>query len=164
MSLLLSGAKTITFAGTEMQCLEIYTGEAYTIGLNFTDAAGAAIDIAGFAFNTTAAYYSVDTVSYAVLGVAEDINLGNITVDPGSPTQPAGLITTTISAVAGTAYLYIPTSLADGLNGRPTPALVNGKADPSVLVIVTIEITRTDAVSGFQNVSREPIGFIVRYQ
>ena len=64
MSLLLSGAKTIVFAGTEMQCLEIYTGEAYTIGLNFTDAVGTAIDISTWTLGVEAGFYSVDTVIY----------------------------------------------------------------------------------------------------
>ena len=160
MSLLLSGAKTITFAGTEMACLEVYTGEAYTIGLNFTDSASNPVDITGWAFDTNAKYYSVDTVTYT----ANTIELGNITVDPGTPSQPTGLTTATISPAAGTAYLYIPTELADGLGGRPNPALLLGKGDPSVLVITTIEITRANATSGQNDVSREPIGFIVRYQ
>ena len=160
MSLLLSGAKTITFAGTEMACLEVYTGEAYTIGLNFTDSASNPVDISGWAFATEAKYYSVETVTY---GTAT-IDLGNITVDAGTPSQPTGLTTATISPAAGTAYLYIPTELADGLGGRPNPALLLGKGDPSVLVITTIEITRANATSGQNDVSREPIGFIVRYQ
>jgi len=161
MSLLLSGAKTITFAGTEMACLEVYTGEAYTIGLNFTDSASNPVDITNWAFATTAAYYSVDTVAYA----GSNIDLGNITPDAGSPTQPTGLTTAAISLVGGTAYLYIPTELADGLGGRPNPALLLGKGDPSVLVITTIKITRPSAnAPGENDVSREPIGFIVRYQ
>lgn len=164
MSLLLSGAKTITFAGTEMQCLEIYTGEAYTINLNFTDSGGSPVDIAGWTFTTTAAYYSVDTVTYAEIGAVEDVQLGNITLDPGSPTQPPALVTATISAPAGTAYLYVPAALTDGLNGRPSVPLVDGKANPSVLAIITIEIDRTDPVSALPNISREPLGFIVRYQ
>ena len=91
-------------------------------------------------------------------------DLGNITPDAGTPSQPTGLTTATISPAAGTAYLYIPTELADGLGGRPNPALLLGKGDPSVLVITTIEITRANAISGNNDVSREPIGFIVRYQ
>ncbi len=64
MSLLLSGAKTIVFAGTEMQCLEIYTDEAYTIGLNFTDSASSPIDISTWTLRPSVTYYSVDTVTY----------------------------------------------------------------------------------------------------
>ena len=160
MSLLLSGAKTITFAGTEMACLEVYTGEAYTIGLNFTDSASNPVDITGWQFDTEAKYYSVDTVTYG----ANTIELGNITVDAGTPSQPTGLIAANIAPAAGTAYLYVPTELADGLGGRPNPALLLGKGDPSTLAIVTVKITRNNVVSGNNDISREPIGFIVRYQ
>lgn len=163
MSLLLSGAKTIVFAGTEMQCLEVYTGEAYTIGLNFTDSGGSPVDITGWSFVTTAAYYDVDTISYPA-ATLDEITLGNITPFAGTPTQPSALATVAVSLAGGTAYLYIPTDLADGTGGRPDPALVQGKADPSTLAIVTIQITRQDAVSLLNNVSREPLGFIVRYQ
>lgn len=162
MSLLLSGAKTITFAGTEMQCLEIYTGEAYTIGLNFTDTASTPIDITSYTLTPTVAYYDVDTVVYNdALG---QIDLGNITVDPGSPTQPPLLAVTKVSAVGGTAVLYVPDNLTDGTLDRPSVPLVNGKADPSVLAIVTIKITRANAESGQDDISKEPLGFIVRYQ
>ena len=163
MSLLLSGAKTIVFAGTEMQCLEIYKDEAYTIGLNFTDQAGSPVDITGWAFATAAAYYDVDTVTYNdALG---EIELGNITEYAGTPTPPPLLTTAGIAPLTGgTGYLYVPDTLADGQSGRPTPALVQGKADPTTLAIVTIEITRANATSGQDDISREPIGFIVRYQ
>ena len=162
MSLLLSGAKTITFAGTEMQCLEIYTGEAYTINLNFTDSGGSAVDISAWTLGATVTYYSVDTVTYNDdLG---QINLGNITLDSPQGTDPTGLAVSIVSGAGGTAYLYVPNDLTDGTNDRPTVPLVNGKADPSVLAIVTINIQRTDAVSSLTNESKEPLGFIVRYQ
>ena len=149
MSLLLSGAKTIVFAGTEMQCLEIYTGEAYTIGLNFTDAAGAK-------------YYSVETVTYNdSLG---EIDLGNITEQTPQGTPPAIVVTKT-NPTGGIASMFIPDTLTDGSSGRPTVELTNGKADPSTLVIVSIDIARADTgVPSNTNLSKEPIGFIVRYQ
>ncbi len=162
MSLLLSGAKTITFAGTEMQCLEIYTGEAYTINLNFTDSVGSAVDITAWTLSASVTYYSVDTVTYNDdLG---QINLGNITLDTPQGTDPTGLAVSIVSGPAGTAYLYVPNDLTDGLNDRPTVPLVNGKSDPSVLAIVTVNIQRTDVVSSLTNESKEPLGFIVRYQ
>jgi len=162
MSLLLSGAKTITFAGTEMQCLEIYTGEAYTINLNFTDSSGSAIDISTWTLGASVTYYSVDTVTYNDdLG---QINLGNITLDTPQGTDPTGLAVSIVSGPAGTAYLYVPNDLTDGTNDRPTVPLVNGKSDPSVLAIVTVNIQRTDVVSSLTNESKEPLGFIVRYQ
>jgi hypothetical protein len=163
MSLLLSGAKTITFAGTEMQCLEIYTGEAYTIGLNFTDTTGTPIDITSYTLLPTVAYYSVDTVTYNdALG---QIDLGNITVDPGTPTPPVDLAVTKLTPFSnGQAVLYVPDDLTDGLLDRPSVPLVNGKADPTVLAIITVKITRPNTDSGKDDVSKEPIGFIVRYQ
>ena len=171
MSLLLSGAKTITFAGTEMQCLEIYTGEAYTINLNFTDSAGSAVDISAWTLGTEAGFYSVDTVVYNDdLG---QIDLGNITLSPdpqpstGAGTYTADLAVSIVSGPAGTAYLYIPSTLTGGTGSpiaTPTVPLTNGKSDPSILVIVTLLIDRTDAVSSLTNKTREPLGFIVRYQ
>lgn len=162
MSLLLSGAKTITFAGTEMQCLEIYTGEAYTINLNFTDSGGSPVDISTWTLAPSVTYYSVDTVTYNdELG---QIDLGNISLDSPQGTDPTGLATAIVSGVGGTAYLYVPNDLTDGTNDRPSVPLVNGKADPSVLAIITINIQRTDGVSGLTNESKEPLGFIVRYQ
>jgi hypothetical protein len=163
MSLLLSGAKTITFAGTEMQCLEIYTGEAYTIGLNFTDTTGTPIDITSYGLVPTVAYYSVDTVTYNdLLG---QIDLGNITVDPGTPTQPVDLAVTKLSPGSnGQAVLYVPDDLTDGLLDRPSVPLVNGKSDPTVLAIITVKITRLNTNSGKNDISKEPLGFIVRYQ
>ena len=171
MSLLLSGAKTITFAGTEMQCLEIYTGEAYTINLNFTDAGGAAVDITTWNLEVEAGFYSVDTVTYNDdLG---QINLGDITLSPDpQPTSGPGtydddLVVSIVSGPAGTAYLYVPDTLTGGTGSpvaTPEVPLVSGKADPTILVIVTIIIERADAVSGLTNKTREPLGFIVRYQ
>ena len=80
MSLLLNGAKTMTIAGTEMQCLEIYTGEAYTLPLNFTYAnsspANALVPNA-WALSTSAKFYSVDTVTYPN---PDEVVLGNITL------------------------------------------------------------------------------------
>jgi len=163
MSLLLSGAKTMTFAGTEMQCLEIYTGEAYTIGLNFTDSTGTPIDITSYTLVPTVKYYSVDTVTYDdTLG---EVNLGNITEDSPQGTQPTGLAVTVVGAVSGEAVLYVPSDLTDGVSNRPTVPLINGKSDPSVLAIITVTISRPDsAVPTNTNISKEPLGFIVRYQ
>ena len=171
MSLLLSGAKTITFAGTEMQCLEIYTGEAYTVNLNFTDSGGTAVDISTWTLATEAGFYSVDTVTYNDdLG---QIDLGNIILAPdpqpstGAGTYTADLAVSIVSGPAGTAYLYVPSTLTGGTGtpvATPIVPLVQGKADPTVLVVVTVLIDRTDAVSGLINKTREPLGFIVRYQ
>ena len=171
MSLLLSGAKTITFAGTEMQCLEIYTGEAYTVNLNFTDSAGTAVDITTWSLATDAGFYSVDTVTYNDdLG---QIDLGNITLSPdpqpstGAGTYTDDLAVSIVSGPAGTAYLYVPSTLTGGTGSpvaTPIVPLVNGKSTPTILVIVSVDIDRTDSVSGLVNKTREPLGFLVRYQ
>ena len=162
MSLLLSGAKTIVFAGTEMQCLEIYTGESYSIGLNFTDTASNPIDISSWSITASAKYYEVDIVVYNdALG---EINLGNITLQSPQGTAPA-ITVTTIDGAGGIASMFIPTDLTGGTGGTPVVQLTNGKGDPSVLVIVTVDLLRADtAVITNNNLSREPIGFIVRYQ
>jgi|TARA_R110000796_G_scaffold206722_1_gene323048 hypothetical protein len=171
MSLLLSGAKTIVFAGTEMQCLEIYTGEAYTIGLNFTDAVGTAIDISTWTLGVEAGFYSVDTVIYN--DEAGEIQLGNITLSPdpqpstGAGTYTDDLAVATVSGPAGTGYLYMPSTITGGTGtpvATPIVPLVEGKSTPTILVITTILIDRTDTVSGLVNKTREPLGFIVRYQ
>lgn len=172
MSLLLSGAKTITFAGTEMQCLEIYTGEAYTINLNFTDSGGSPVDISTWNLEVEAGFYSVDTVTYNN-DDGDQINLGNITLSPDpQPTSGPGtydddLAVSIVSGPSGTAYLYVPDTLTGGTGSpvaTPTVPLTNGKSDPSILVIVTVIIERADLVSGLTNKTREPLGFIVRYQ
>jgi hypothetical protein len=92
------------------------------------------------------------------------IDLGNITETTPQGTDPATLAITKINLTGGTAVLYVPSDLTDGTNDRPSVPLVNGKADPSVLAIITILITRPNADSGANDISKEPLGFIVRYQ
>ena len=60
MSLLLSGSKTITIAGTVMQCIELYTGESYTLPFAFKDADGLPIDCTGWTLGTTAKWYTTN--------------------------------------------------------------------------------------------------------
>jgi hypothetical protein len=162
MSLLLNGAKTMTFAGTEMQCLEIYTGEAYTIGLNFTNAGGSPIDTANWTINASAKFYTVDTVEYPT---PDEVVLGNITLDPSPQPNVADytLLADWSNTSAGTGYLYIGADIT-GNGTTPTVDLANTTAN-SVLVITTIEITReSEANASLDNVNKEPVGFIVRYQ
>jgi hypothetical protein len=145
-----------------MQCLEIYTGESYSIGLNFTDVSGNPISLASYTLSASAKYYSVDTVVYNdALG---EIDLGNITEQSPQGTAPTITVTTT-SPSGGIASMFIPSDLTDGSSGRPTVELTNGKGDPSILVIVSVDIARPDTdVPSNTNLSKEPIGFIVRYQ
>jgi|688.fasta_scaffold02809_15 hypothetical protein len=172
MSLLLNGAKTMTIAGTEMQCLEIYTGEAYTLPLNFTYANGNpanALVPNAWALSTSAKFYTVDTVSYPNV---DEVVLGNITLlapqpSTGSGTYSPNLIAAFSNASAGTGYLYIPDTLSGGSgspNPTPTIGLANTTAN-STLVIVTLQISKqSTANASLAEINKEPLGFIIRYQ
>jgi hypothetical protein len=168
MSLLLNGAKTITIAGTEMSCIEIYTGEAYTFPFQFTDSVGNAINTASWTLGTTAKFYVADTVTYTD---DTNINIGNLTLTSPQPSTGVGTYSANLTAVfttaaSGIGYLYIPANLTGGTGSpNPTPviSLANSAANTNI-VVVTMSVTRTDALSSLPNVSREPIGMIVRYQ
>ena len=168
MSLLLNGSKTITIAGTEMQCIEIYTGEAYTFPFAFTNSVGNAINCTGWALGTTAKFYVADTVAYVG---DTTIDIGNLTLLNPQPSTGAGTYQNNLTATfttqsSGLGYLYIPNNLTGG-SGTPNPTpvitLANTTANTNI-VVVTMTVTRTDILSNLSDVSREPIGIIVRYQ
>jgi hypothetical protein len=170
MSLLLNGSKTITIAGTVMQCIEIYTGESYTFPLQFTDSIGDPINTTGWTLGTTAKFYVADTIQYST-ATPNTIVVGNLTLDTPQPSTGIGTYSANLTAVfttpaTGIGYLYIPANLTGG-TGSPDPTpiitLANSSANTN-LVVVTMSVTRTDIVSGLVDVSREPIGIIVRYQ
>jgi hypothetical protein len=166
MSLLLNGAKTITIAGTEMQCIEIYTGEAYTFPFQFTDSVGNVINTTGWTLGTTAKYYVADTVAYNTTNT--EITIGNLTLTSPQPTANAYSALTAVftTPASGIGYLYIPATLTGGTGSpNPTPviSLANSAANTNI-VVVTMSVTRTDGLSGLASISREPIGMIVRYQ
>jgi len=77
MSLLLNGSKTITIAGTEMSCIEIYTGEAYTFPFQFTDSVGDPINCTGWTLATSAKFYVADNVTYNPNNQTDVIDIGN---------------------------------------------------------------------------------------
>ena len=169
MSLLLNGSKTITIAGTEMQCIEIYTGEAYTFPFTFTDSVGDPINITSWVLGTSAKFYTADNVTYST--ALSTVNIGNLTLDNPQPSIGGGTYSANLTAVItnapiGVGYLYIPANLTGG-TGSPDPTpiitLANSAANTNIIV-VTMSVTRTDALSSLPNVSREPIGMIVRYQ
>ncbi len=168
MSLLLNGSRTMTIAGTPIQCLEIYTGESYTLPFSFLDNTGNAINCNGWTLSTAAKFYTVDTVAYPD---ENSVTLGNLTLNSPQPstganTYSANLTATFTSANTGVGYMYIPTNLTGGTgspNATPTITLANTSAN-STLVIVTLGVQRTDALSSKVDYNREPIGFIVRYQ
>lgn len=165
MSLLLNGAKTITIAGTVMSCIEIYTGEAYTFPFSFTDSVGDPINCTGWTLDTTAKYYVADNITYTS---DIEIDIGNLTLSSPQPTASAYSALTAVftTASSGIGYLYIPATLTGGTgspNPTPTISLANSAANTNI-VVVTMTVTRTDALSGLDDVSKEPIGMIVRYQ
>ena len=160
MSLLLNGSKTITIAGTEMQCIEIYTGEAYTFPFAFTDSAGNAINCTGWTIVPTVKYYVADTVTYPNTST---VDVGNLTLSGN--TYTGGNLTAAFTTIAsGIGYLYIPANLTGAVGGGPTITLANSGANTNIAV-VTMTVTRTNILSTpKQDISREPIGMIVRYQ
>ena len=170
MSLLLNGAKTITIAGTEMSCIEIYTGEAYTFPLQFTDSVGSNINATGWTLSTSAKFYVADTVAYDTPTTTE-VTIGNLTLTSPQPSTGAGTYSANLTAAftnasTGTGYLYIPANLTGGTgspNPTPTITLANSAANTNI-VVVTLQVTRTDPISSLQSINKEPIGMIVRYQ
>lgn len=167
MSLLLNGSKTITIAGTEMQCVEIYTGEAYTFPFSFTNSVGSPINCTGWTLGTSAKFYVADTLTYN----PTTVDIGNLTLNSPQPSTGAGTYSANLTAIfttaaSGIGYLYIPSNLTGGTgspNPTPTISLANNTANTNIIV-VTMSVTRTDALSSLSNISREPIGIIVRYQ
>jgi hypothetical protein len=164
MSLLLNGAKTMTIAGTEMQCLEIYTGEAYTFPITFTDTAGNAANCNGWSLSAGAKFYTIDNVTYNT--TSDEVIIGNINLNNTQPNSNAYTIVTAFTnANAGTGYLYVGNNITGTANtGIPNVALANSAAN-STLVIVTLNVSRAStANASLTDINREPLGFIVRYQ
>lgn len=169
MSLLLNGAKTLTIAGTEMSCIEIYTGESYTFPFQFTDSVGDPINCTSWTLGTSAKFYTADTVTYNVNNI--EVDIGNLTLNSPQPSTGAGTYSANLTAAfttaaSGIGYLYIPADLTGGTgspNPTPTITLANSGANTNI-VVVTLAVTRTDALSSKVSVSKEPIGMIVRYQ
>ena len=164
MSLLLNGSKTMTIAGTEMQCLEIYTGEAYTFPITFTDASGNAANALSpnaWTINASAKFYTVDNVTY---DSPDTVSLGNINLSVQPNVANYTLIANWSNAQTGNAYLYIGNNITGNGNSTPSVTLANSAAN-STLIIVTLTIGRESlANSSLTNINREPLGFIVRYQ
>lgn len=161
MSLLLSGSKTITIAGTVMQCIELYTGESYTLPFAFKDADGLPIDCTGWTLGTTAKWYTTN------LTYPDDntVNVADLSLDSPQPGSGAstGLTAAFTTQSSGLGYIYIPSVISGGAGSPPSP-IPTLLDNPSILVIITLTITRTDSLSGLSDVNREPIGIVVRYQ
>jgi hypothetical protein len=151
-----------------MQCLEIYTGEAYTLPINFTLANGDpanALQPNAWSIDASAVYYTVEDVSYELDEFGEgEVILGNLTInDPQPSTGDYTLIADWSDQSTGAAYLYVGDDIT-GNASTPTVDLANSEEN-STLFIVTIKIEKeSTANAALTDVSREPIGFIVRYQ
>lgn len=161
MSLLLNGQKTLTLAGTVMSCIEVYTGEAYTLPFTITDNVGNPVNCSGWTIAVSAKFYTVSNITYNSTNT--EIIVGDLTLVSPQP-NPSGYSTLTsafTTPASGVGYVYVP----ETLTGSPTltVGLTNSTANSS-LAILTLTITRTDLLSTRQNISREPIGIIVRYQ
>lgn len=170
MSLLLNGSKTIAIAGTEMSCIEIYTGEAYTFPFAFTDSVGDPINCNSWTLGTSAKFYVADNITYSTV-TPTTIVVGNLTLTDPQPSTGVGTYSANLTAAfttpaTGIGYLYIPANLTGGTGSpvpTPTLTLANSAANTNI-VVVTMSVTRTDALSSKVSISKEPIGMIVRYQ
>jgi uncharacterized protein YjbI with pentapeptide repeats len=143
-----------------MSCIEIYTGEAYTFPFQFTDSVGNAINTTSWTLGTTAKFYVADTVTYTD---DTNIDIGNLTLS-GNTYTGGNLTAAFTTPASGIGYLYIPADLTGATGGGPVITLANSGANTNIAV-VTLTVTRTNALSTpKQDISREPIGMIVRYQ
>ena len=162
MSLLLNGSKTVVIAGTQMECIEVYTGESYTFPFQFLDSMGTPINCTGWTLTPTAKWYTC-TLTYPD---ANTVNITNLQLTNPQPSAgaSAGLAATFTTASTGLGYIYVPNVITGGFgtpNPSPTPTVTD---TTSILVILTMAVSRTDTLSGLTDVSREPLGMIVRYQ
>ena len=170
MRLLLNGSKTITIAGTEMQCIEIYTGESYTFPIAFTDSIGDPIDCTGWTLGIGAKFYISDTVTYSATDDTT-VTLGNLSLTSPQPSTGGGTYSANLAAAvttigSGLGYIFVPSNITGGTgspNATPVLTLANSSTNTN-LIILTLTVTRTDVLSSLVDISREPIGMIVRYQ
>ena len=115
-----------------------------------------------------AKFYNVDNITYTT---ADEILVGNLTLNAPQPSTGAGTYSANLTAAfttaaSGIGYIYIPANLTGGTgspNATPTITLANSAAN-STLVVVTLGVSRTDALSTKVDYNREPIGMIVRFQ
>ncbi len=156
----------MTIAGTRMQCLEIYTGESYTLPISFTDANGNAANALvpnAWALTASANFYTIANVVYNESNT--EVVLGNLTQLANVPSANYTIQTAFTNAQTGTAYLYIGNNITNNpANGVPNVTLANNTAN-SVLCLVTLTVSKqSSANASLADINREPLGFIVRYQ
>lgn len=156
----------MTLAGTQMQCLEIYTGEAYTFPINFTDANGnpANANVPNlWTLNASAKFYNVNNITYNTTNT--EVILGNLTeISPQPNSNAYTLVTAWSNSANGTAYLYVGNNITNSGNNTPTVTLANNTSN-SILCLVTLQINKESlSNSSLTDINREPLGFVVRYQ
>jgi len=166
MSLILSGAKTVTIAGSEMAVLEIYTQESYTLPFYFVDENDVPVDCTDptqWQLNMSAKWYTAN-VTYSsgdLINPGQDeIIVSDLNLVSPQPGPNGNLVAVFTNASLGEGYIYVPDDIT-GTTPETTPTIA---ANPTTLVITTFTVTRTDLLSGLDDVSRNPIGLIVRYQ
>lgn len=157
MSLLLNGSKTAIIAGTPLQCVEVYTGESYTLPFTFSDSTGTPINITGWTFAVTCKWYTANIDYPSNQSTVEDITLSNLTLKSPQPTPnpPSGMSASIVSGSAGTGYVYVPATVNGGLTVGLTDTT-------SLICVISLSVTRTNAYSK-TDVNIEPIGIIIRY-
>ena len=157
MSLLINGSKTVTIAGTQLQCVEVYTGESYTLPFTFSNSEGTPIDITGWTFATTVKWYNTIVTYPVIQSTTEDIVLSDtVLISPQpTPNPPTGMVASIVSGPAGTGYLYVPATI----NGGQSIPL---SSTTSLMAIINLTVTRTNAFAK-TDVNIEPIGMIIRY-
>jgi hypothetical protein len=156
MSLLLNGAKTAIIAGTPLQCVEIYQGESYTFPFEFRDASGAPVNITGWTVTASCKWYNA-TISYtSPTASTSTIDLSGLVLLSPQPSAPTGLAAAITTASTGTGYLYIPATVDGGQT-------IGIDATPALIAVVTMQVSRTDAISSLTDINKEPIGLIIRY-
>ena len=156
----------MTIAGTTMQCLEIYTGEAYTFPINFTDANGNpanALVPNAWALNATANFYTVSNVEYNTANT--EVFLGNLTQLPSPASNAYTIVTNWSNAAAGQGYLYIGNNITNTGNANIPQITLANNTNNTVMVLVTLSVSKqSSANASLADINREPLGFIVRYQ
>lgn len=159
MSLLLSGAKTATIAGTQMQCVELYAGESYTMPLTFTNSAGSPLNCTGWALSTAAKWYTCQVEFPLSEESIVPISITALELITPQPSAISTSLATFTTPASGLGYLFLPTTLSGSTAGT-TPALTD---TTTLLCILTMTVTRTDPLSSLVDVNKEPIGLIIRY-
>jgi hypothetical protein len=133
--------------------------------LQFKTKSGIAIDCTGWTLGTSAKFYR-GVIDYPNAITAKVSDLTKVIPQPstGAGTYSQHLSASFVNAPSGEGYLYIPSNIANGTGGADVTPLPDLTDTDSVIVVVTITISRTDVISGLVDVNKLPIALVVRYQ